>query len=404
MLNKTAQRVLLTTTVFGLMSFTASSAKATQFSSALLVDSIEYPAGVGAPAIKAYDPTTGAFLGDFVSPGNGLNEPDGAVFGKDGNLYVTDLSGDRPGGQVLEYNGTTGQFIKNFIPYLTADPNNSLVKVSHPDGITIDPNGNFYIANNAQYLGGNPGPSGNFDPNVSDSIMEFSPTGAFMRSFALAPSTSPIGPVGLAIDPNNPNNLYVAAINNGSVLKVNLTQGAFNPVTTFIAPNSNGLSGPTGLLINNGILYVNDYGSPLGSSFTKANKIFAYSLTTGALLGQVASGVLGDSTKGSPVDGPTASVISPTGQFIEVSDNNSAIAILDPTIGNTSASAFKGYLVQPGAGGLNFPVLTALYANNITIGANAASVPEPSANLSLLGLSALGVGALIKRGLKKQQS
>jgi streptogramin lyase len=71
------------------------------------------------PTILRYD-ATGNFMDVFVPPeaNGGLVDPNGILFGSDGNLYVgdqNDVSG-KSGGGIYRYDGTTGQFIDNFIP------------------------------------------------------------------------------------------------------------------------------------------------------------------------------------------------------------------------------------------------------------------------------------------------
>jgi DNA-binding beta-propeller fold protein YncE len=62
--------------------------------------------------ILRYDGVTGSFMGVFVSAGSGgLDQPNGVVFGPDGNLYVSSNQTN----QVLRYNGTTGAFIDEFV-------------------------------------------------------------------------------------------------------------------------------------------------------------------------------------------------------------------------------------------------------------------------------------------------
>jgi DNA-binding beta-propeller fold protein YncE len=62
--------------------------------------------------ILRYDGVIGSFMGVFVSAGGGgLDQPNGVVFGPDGNLYVSSNQTN----QVLRYNGTTGAFIDEFV-------------------------------------------------------------------------------------------------------------------------------------------------------------------------------------------------------------------------------------------------------------------------------------------------
>src|SRR5439155_731738 len=64
-------------------------------------------------AVRRYNGTTGAYLGDFVPAGSGgLAFPVDLTFGPDGNLYVA-LDFDH---SVLRYNGTSGAFIGAFVP------------------------------------------------------------------------------------------------------------------------------------------------------------------------------------------------------------------------------------------------------------------------------------------------
>ncbi|MCA9397640.1 hypothetical protein KC573_02325 [candidate division WWE3 bacterium] len=81
----------------------------------------------GQQNIQVYNPTTGALIETFVANGaGGLGRPGDIEFGSDGNLYVSDVTGDT----ILRYDGTTGAFIDTFI---------TAVGVSQPLGIAFHP-------------------------------------------------------------------------------------------------------------------------------------------------------------------------------------------------------------------------------------------------------------------------
>jgi hypothetical protein len=72
------------------------------------------------PSVLRYDGTSGALLDAFVSEGSGgLFLPTGPLFGPDGNLYVrsTPSTDDGTPEAVLRYDGKTGAFIDEFVPY-----------------------------------------------------------------------------------------------------------------------------------------------------------------------------------------------------------------------------------------------------------------------------------------------
>jgi hypothetical protein len=63
--------------------------------------------------VLEYSGATGAFVKSFAS-GNGLGGPEGLVFGPNGDLFVSSTGGTAAN-SVLEYNCTTGAFVKNFV-------------------------------------------------------------------------------------------------------------------------------------------------------------------------------------------------------------------------------------------------------------------------------------------------
>jgi DNA-binding beta-propeller fold protein YncE len=81
------------------------------------------PGAAPANRILRYNGATGAAMGEFVSPGDGLGQPSAIAFGPDGNLYVGTTKplirfGPRSieGAQILVYSGATGDLIRTLDP------------------------------------------------------------------------------------------------------------------------------------------------------------------------------------------------------------------------------------------------------------------------------------------------
>lgn len=97
-----------------------------------------YVAGGDGKDVLEFNGTTGAFIKEFVAAGSGgLTSARGVAFGPDGNLYVTSFGTN----QVLEYNGTTGAFIGSF-----AQATGSCSGLSSPRDLTFGPNGNLFVS------------------------------------------------------------------------------------------------------------------------------------------------------------------------------------------------------------------------------------------------------------------
>ena len=89
---------------------------------------------LGGNNVLSYDATTGSFLGVFAA-GGGLSDPEGLVYGRDGNLYVSSYNTN----QVLRYNGATGAFIDVFVPANSGG-------LTGPEALAFGPDGNLYVA------------------------------------------------------------------------------------------------------------------------------------------------------------------------------------------------------------------------------------------------------------------
>ena len=100
-----------------------------------------YVPGTASNGVYRYDGITGdPKPGDFADPGTaqfatdpGLNQVHNFDFGPNGNLYLSDYTGDK----VLEFDGTTGGLVSVVVP---AGSN----LFAH--GLTFGPDGNFYTA------------------------------------------------------------------------------------------------------------------------------------------------------------------------------------------------------------------------------------------------------------------
>lgn len=97
-----------------------------------------YVAGGDGKDVLEFNGSTGAFIKEFVTSGSGgLTSARGVAFGPDGNLFVASFGTN----QILEYNGTTGAFIGSF-----ADATGSCSGLSLPRDVTFGPNGNLFVS------------------------------------------------------------------------------------------------------------------------------------------------------------------------------------------------------------------------------------------------------------------
>jgi sugar lactone lactonase YvrE len=201
------------------------------------VAGVVFVSSQGNNSVLRYDAVTGVPLpapgqtdATFVSPNSsGLNNPQGVVFGPDGNLYVSSFATNN----VLRFSGVTGaplpapgQTGAIFIPAGSGG-------LFGPGALALGPDNNLYVS------------------GFGDGVLRYNgTTGAFINAFVPTGSTGPVGPAGIIFGPDN--NLYVSDPSNNRVLRYNGVTGTPLPApgqtgATFIAAGSGGLKGSNGL-------------------------------------------------------------------------------------------------------------------------------------------------------------
>lgn len=263
--------------------------------------------------VLRYNGQTGAFIGQFVTPGSGgLSAPWGVIFGPDGNLYVGSGLND----QVLRYDGATGQFLNTFVTSGSGG-------LDFPVGLAFGPNdGNLYVANGFV---------------ANSSVRRYNgQTGAFINAFVPGGSGGLLHASGAVFGPDG--NLYVASRDNDRVLRYNGQTGAF----LGLAASGGGLIDPIGVAFGpDGNLYV---------ASRISDNVLRYNGQTGAFLNEfvpVGSGGLQD---------PHGLVFGPDGNLYVASQGTNSVLRYNGTTG-----AFINAFVTSGSGGLGFPTMLTFF-------------------------------------------
>lgn len=192
----------------------------------------------------------GAFVDDLS--GTSFNP---ITFGPDGNLYTATGSGTGYN-SIRRYNGTTGAFMDTFVP---AGRINGVRDIVFRGGF-------MYVASTY----------------TSEVLRYNASTGAFVDVFVTAKSGGIDNPDGMAFGPDANNDgvpeLYVTGLISHSVVRYDGVTG--QPLETFIAPGSGGLSYPFALAFGPDAVYVTSSGT---------NQVLKYNSLTGAYIGVAAS-------------------------------------------------------------------------------------------------------------------
>ncbi|MFS0777864.1 hypothetical protein ABC255_17935 [Neobacillus sp. 3P2-tot-E-2] len=198
--------------------------------------------------VKRFHPTTGEFLGSFVTSGSGgLNGPRGLLFNPVGNLLVSNQNVDtNEPGNVLLFNGQTGAFISELV---SSEGCNAAFA---PRGIILSYNNSLFVADFLD-INNQPGELREFDGS----------TGEFLRNLLHPDFFAPFFPRGVVIGPHD-GLLYVSVVNifnplDGWVLRFNPETGEY--LGEFITSSEeNNLHRPEGLVWGpDGNLYVTSF-------------------------------------------------------------------------------------------------------------------------------------------------
>lgn len=219
-------------------------------------DGLLYVCSEGTDSVQRYDPSTHAFVDQFILPGaGGLDGPTAVTWNAAGDLLVASFENDR----ILRYDGMTGAFAGALVLQdaggLLNGPDNGTVV--GPDGALWVPSffGNRILRYDAQ-TGAPLGVFGNpiggprviefrnglvyVSAELQDTVRVFGMSGNPLPNFFTIGSGGMDAPVGMAWGPDG--DLYVASWTRDKVNRYNGTTGAF--VQEFIAPGSGGIDAP----------------------------------------------------------------------------------------------------------------------------------------------------------------
>ncbi|MBL8760627.1 MAG: hypothetical protein JNL50_04925 [Phycisphaerae bacterium] len=225
-------------------------------------DGFLYVASEGNNKVVRYNPNTWTYKDTFIS-GNGLTQPTGLTWDKNGDLLISSFDAD----SILKFDGTTGA------------PKGTLVTpaqgtLNGPDnGTIVGPDGALWVPsfwNNRviRYNADSGATLGQFASVGRPRVMEF-----------------------------RDNSMFITSETNNSVRKYDINTGQY--LGNFVASGSGGLTTPIGMAFTPDILYVT----------SSNNKVLKYDAASGAFLGQFTGDHLDLPTFVTVVPSPAAALV-----------------------------------------------------------------------------------------------
>ena len=234
-------------------------------------DGLLYVQSLGQAIINRYDPTTGAFVGTFITAAQGLQVPSDMVWGPDGLLYVFNR-GNSGNQTVKRYDPVSGAFVDRFVFDVNGTPADETGGLITPEFLAFGPNGDLYATDQAtgtifQYDGGD----GTF-------------LGMFVADDPGTPGVNEAGGLssGQEMIFHTDGLLYVASGNTNQILRFDDTTGAFVDVLVGDDTATPGVDESGGLVTPHGIIF-----GPDGNFYVTArisNRVLRYDGLTGAFI------------------------------------------------------------------------------------------------------------------------